>query len=38
MILLIMNVGSVLNAGFEVQYLLGNAWSRVFRKPLISTP
>ena len=24
MILLIMNIGNVLNAGFEVQYLLGN--------------
>ena len=24
MILLLMNVGNVLNAGFEVQYLLGN--------------
>ena len=24
MILLLMNVGNVLNAGFEIQYLLGN--------------
>ena len=24
MILLIMNIGNVLNAGFEIQYLLGN--------------
>ena len=24
MILLVMNIGNVLNAGFEVQYLLGN--------------
>lgn len=38
MILLIMNIGNVLNAGFEVQYLLGNGLVKVFRKPLISTP
>ena len=28
MILLLMNIGNVLNAGFEVQYLLGNGLTK----------